>query len=382
MNQDTNIVVNSKVLIWARETIALNLNQVSEKSGINSKRLSQLEKGEKLPTLEELKVFSKVYKRTLATLLLKDPPVEKPLPKDRRTIDSAQIGNFHEKTIVAIRKARALSNSLIELKKDAGIDLPVFRYKGELSNNPKDVAATIRRDLNLDEIRAIENSNLALEFYIERVESSGVAVFQMSLTQDGLRGFCITDESIPIIGLKRGGEPSTAKIFTLFHELGHVVLREGSLCDLSDSTDILIEKWCNAFAAEIVLPQSELLSNPIVLKQLKTGQILWSKKDLITIGSVFHVGPLVVLRALLENKLTTSEFYNSKHISWNKPQFGRAKNPEGRNIAKETIKEKGKTYVSLAFSAYDKNRIDLKDLSDFLGVKLSYLSKTRQLLKA
>ena len=44
-----------------------------------------------------------------------------------------------------------------------------------------------------------------------------------------------------------------------------------------------------------------------------------------------------------------------------------------------TLKEKGRTYVSPAFSAYDQNRIDLKDLSDFLGVKLSYIPKTRQL---
>jgi hypothetical protein len=38
--------------------------------------------------------------------------------------------------------------------------------------------------------------------------------------------------------------------------------------------------------------------------------------------------------------------------------------------------------VSLAFSAFDQNRIDLKDLSDFLGLKISYIPKTRQLLTA
>ncbi len=73
-------------------------------------------------------------------------------------------------------------------------------------------------------------------------------------------------------------------------------------------------------------------------------------------------------------------YYNDRHQAWNKPQFGRSKNPEGRNIPKEIIKEKGKGYISLAFTAFDQNRIDLKDLSDFLGIKLSYISKTRQLL--
>jgi len=84
----------------------------------------------------------------------------------------------------------------------------------------------------------------------------------------------------------------------------------------------------------------------------------------------------------LENNLTTPSFYQEKHQAWNKPTFARSKNPEGRNPAKDTIKEKGRTYISLAFSAFDKNRIDLKDLSDYLGVKLSYIPKTRQLLNS
>ncbi len=65
-----------------------------QESGISSKRLIQLEEGEKQPRLEELKELSKAYKRTIATLLLTEPPKEKPLPTDRRTIDSKDSGNL------------------------------------------------------------------------------------------------------------------------------------------------------------------------------------------------------------------------------------------------------------------------------------------------
>ena len=236
--------------------------------------------------------------------------------------------------------------------------------------------------MSLDEIREIENINQVLEAYIEKVESMGIAVFQLSMTQDKLRGFSIVDETIPVIGIKRGGESPTGKIFTLFHELGHIFLNEGGLCDLSESTNFEIEKWCNAFSAEVLIPTSELLKMEVVLNQKQLGQKAWAKSDLITLGNHFHVGPLAILRSLLGNNLTTPDFYKEKHQAWNKPQFGRSKKPEGRNIAKETIKEKGRTYISLAFSAYDQNRIDLKDLSDFLGIKLSYIPKTRQLMNA
>ncbi len=382
MKENINITVNHEVLVWAREAIALNRTNASEKTGISAKRLIQLEEAEKQPTLEELKELSKAYKRTIATLLLTNPPKEKPLPKDRRTVNSIDLGFFHEKTIMAIRKARALVVSLVELKQDAGIAIPRFQYKALIQDNPATIANKLRKELNLDELRQLGNINFALDAYIEKVESLGVAVFQLSLTQDQLRGFSMVDEVMPIIGIKRGGEQATAKIFTLFHELGHILLNDGGLCDLSENTNQQIEKWCNAFAAEMLIPTTELLQMNVVIEQSLKGEKFWAKKELIELANHFHVGPLAILRSLLENKLTTLEYYKDRHKAWNKPSFGRAKKPEGRNIAKETIKEKGRTYISLAFSAFDQKRIDLKDLSDFLGVKLSYIPKTRQLLNA
>ncbi len=149
---------------------------------------------------------------------------------------------------------------------------------------------------------------------------------------------------------------------------------------LSQTLQIAIEKWCNEFAAEVLIPKAELVQAELVQQHRASNEMIWSKKELIELGEYFHVGPLAILRSLKELQLTTSSFYNEKHEAWSKPQFGRAKKPEGRNIPTETIKEKGKSYVWLAFNAYDQNRINLKDLSDFLGVRLSYIPKTRQLL--
>lgn len=382
MAEVINIEINHKLLIWARETIAMSKNQASEKTGISANRLTQLENGEKKPTLEELKKLAKVYKRTIATLLLTEPPKEKPLPKDRRTVNSKEIGKFHEKTIIAVRKARALAQSYIELREELGIQIPKLNITASLRNNPKDVAKRVSEALQISEVREIGNINIALDAYIEKVESLGVAVFQLSLTQDNLRGLSIVDDTIPIIGIKRGQEAAHSKTFTLFHELGHIILNQGGLCDLSLNTDIEIEKWCNSFSAGILIPNEELLRSEIVNNQRISGNKIWNKMDLIKLGNIFHVGPLAILRSLLENKLTTPAFYREKHVAWNKPQFGRAKEPKGRELHKESLQERGRTYVSLAFSAFDQNRIDLKDLSDFLGLKVSYIPKTRQLLTA
>jgi Zn-dependent peptidase ImmA (M78 family) len=382
MVNDFQVQVNKDVLIWARESIALSRNLASEKTGISSSRLTQLEDGEKQPTLEELKLFSKSYKRTIATLLLSKPLMENPLPKDRRTIDSKEVNTFQEKTIMAVRKARAMTKLFLELKQELGISIPKFNLSANLDEDSLVHAIDIRKLLNLDEMREITDINYALDGYIAKVESLGVSIFQLSLTQDKLRGFSIIDDIIPIIGIKRGGETTTSKIFTLFHELGHLLLNNDGLCDLTDFTIHEIEKWCNAFAAEILIPTSELLQMQIVKEHKKNNNLEWKLKELISLGNHFHVGPLSILRSLLENKLTSDSLYQEKHLLWNRPQFGRSKNPEGRNIAKETLVEKGRTNVSLVFSAFDQNRINIKELSDFLGIRLSYIPKTRQLLYA
>ncbi len=382
MNESNSIQVNSNVLKWAREMSVLSPNKTSKETGISLGRLSQLESGEKQPTLEELKLLSKTYKRTLATLLLNEQPREKPLPKDRRTVDSEELNSFHFKTIIAVRKARALLKSLLELKKEFGIPASQFQFNATLQDSTLNIAEQIRKTLKLQEIRGSANDNQALEAYIEKVESSGIAIFQLSLTQDKLRGFSLLDEEIPVIVIKRNEQP-TAKIFTLFHELGHIILGDDGICDINFNQDAQqIEKWCNSFAANVLIPSEELLDQDIVKRQISAGEKEWTKADLVEIGKHFNVGPLAILRSLLELELTTKEFYKGRHKAWNKPSFGRAKHPEGRNIPKETIRERGRTYVGLAFRAYDQNRIDLKDLSDFLGVKLSYISKTRQLLSS
>jgi len=382
MKDIIHISVNPEVLIWARESIALSRNQASEKARINAKRLIQLETGEKQPALNELKTFSKIYKRTIATLLLQSLPKEKPLPRDRRTINSKEIGGLHEKTILAVRKARALAQSFVELRQEMNIEFPKFNFYASLQDNPLEVAIKVRRLLDLNQIREMSNINFALDGYIEKVESLGIAVFQLSLTQDGLRGFSITDDIVPIIGIKRGGEQAHSKTFTLFHELGHILLSEGGLCDLSSKTDIKIEKWCNAFSAEVLIPTAEFLNLEIVAEHQRQNQKTWLKKDLVELANYFHVGPLAILRSLLENGLTTQSFYSEKHQAWNKPTFGKAKEPKGREMHKESLKERGRTYVSLAFKAFDQNRIGMKDLSDFLGLKFSYIPKSRELLNS
>ncbi len=379
----SQIPYNPSVLCWARERIGLSKAVAAEKLGVSVSVLEGLEDGSVPADLDQLKKLAKAYGRTLATLLLREPPDERPMPRDFRSVNSTEIGRFDEKTIIAVRKARAYVASLLELKREAHIDTLPFQIKASDRDSPERIADTINASWNLTILREIAEPKRALEAYIEKLEERGIAVFQLSLTRDNVRGFALTDESMPVIAIKRGGENPFSKIFTLFHELGHILLRVSAITDASFSPNSHIEQWCNAFAAAIILPQSDLARHPIVRDYERRGELIWAKKDLIEIGESFHAGPLATLRALLKMGRTTPDFYNEKHLLWNRPQFGgRSNTPEGRNMPREALDEKGRAYVTLAFRLYDRNRIDLKDLSDYLGLGIKYLPKTRELLGA
>lgn len=374
------INTNPQVLKSIRESLQLDIEKASKLSKIPIKKIKEFEETNNIkPSFKELKSLAKAYNKSLAELLLYKPIKQKPLPKDRRTVKSEEAGIFDLKTIKIVDRARSLLDSLLQLKKELGISIVKFSDNATLNDDPVITANKFRIKWKLDELQNLPNSDAALEGFIEKIEELGVAVFQLPLTKDNLRGFSITDEEIPIIVIKRGGEPATAKIFTLFHEVGHLLLNESGICDISFGSQQKIEKWCNTFASEILVPKSQLLQNSIVKKYVSDGKKEWSSKDLIEIGNEFFVGRLVILKKLYDLRLTTKPYYEEKLNSWNKPVFGRAKEPR-RNIPKEIVKERGKTFISLAFDAYRQNRINIKELSDYLGAKLIYIPKIREYL--
>lgn len=378
MSATPSLHINPSVLLWARESLGLSKTAAAERLGVGLPQLAAWESGISQPQLHELRSLARVYKQSLATLLLYEAPVEPALPSDFRTIDSEEVGRFTEKTIQTVRKARAMAVSWVELRQEFGLPIGKIPLQASLTNDASQTAVAVRELLSIQQLQGTGTDNWALEWCIERLEMWGIAVFQMSLSDDEIRGFCMTDAAVPTIVIKRA-EPVTAKLFTLFHELGHLLLRQPGICDLASNNQRPIEKWCNAFAAAVLVPKDELLRHPLVQAQQELQQMDWRSVDLEKIGAHFHVGKLVILRTLLEAGRTHQAFYQAKHDSWNKPSFGRSKG-KGRNIAKETVQEKGKTYVQLAFKAFDQNRINVKDLSDFLGVKLKHLTKTREYL--
>jgi len=380
-----NVSVEPAVLIWARESIGISTDDeivkkiVKRIKGITINTIKEWEKkgGTAKPTFAQIETLSKIYKRPLSAFLLPAPPKEPPFPKDFRTLPIKEKQPLNPKTYLAIRKARRFQYSAIELIEELGEESKKLPIKANPSDNPETLAERVRIQFGIKEFPRSTSftKEIALDEWIKILENNGILVFQISITMNKeIRGFSLIDEAVPVIVLRRSDETS-AKIFTLFHELAHLVLREGGICDLEES-DISHEKFCNHFAGAFLVPKDKLLNHSVVKANPKT--IEWPENFLRDIAWDFKVSKEVILRRLWILGLTTKEYYHKKHKEWE----SKYKEPFGRRDKKTEIKiclqERGKKYTSMVFDAYERKKIDEMRVSDYLGVTSDKIPKVKE----
>ena len=371
------VSIEPEVLIWARESIGMEPKDVvKEIKKITTTTIENWEKGKANPTFSQLERLAFIYKRPITAFLLPTPPKEPSFPTDYRTLPSEKKKPLHPKTHLAIRKARRFQYSTIELMKELDEPIQKLSLRASLSDNPEELAEKIRGQLGVKGFPVSFTTDTALEEWIKILEKNGILVFQISITQNKeIRGLSLVGEEVPVVILKRSDEPS-AKIFTLFHEFAHLLLREGGICDLKEDETQNIERFCNRFAGAFLAPKDKLLNHPVVKANEKLKE--WSDHILKDIAQDFKVSPEVILRRLLILGLTTKEYYHSKHEEWKskykEPFGGRGK----KNEIKICIQERGKKYVSMVFGAYEQNKIDNISAADYLGVTLDKISKVKE----
>ena len=114
--------------------------------------------------------------------------------------------------------------------------------------------------ITLDQQMSWTRSDKALDAWRSRLHDVGVFVFKDAFQEEDYSGFCLYDNEFPIIYVNT----STAKsrqIFTLFHELAHLLYHTSGVDKFRD--DYIkhlrgdarkIEVLCNRFAARFLVP--------------------------------------------------------------------------------------------------------------------------------
>lgn len=159
------------------------------------------------------------------------------------------------------------------------------------NENPEDVADRLRADyfgIPVEEQMSWSSPAQAFRQWRTLIERMDILVFLYSLGEHSARGFSFVTESPPVIGVSTTWHASV-RVYTLFHELGHILIRTNSSCIEewgSRPTKDPIERWCETFAASFLMPRKEIQEltahwktrNPILTATRLANKLYVSRK--------------------------------------------------------------------------------------------------------
>jgi len=219
------------------------------------------------------------------------------------------------------------------------------------------------------------DTNTALQAWRKALFNVGVYVFKDAFRQDDYSGFSLYDSEFPIIYVNNS-TTKTRQIFTLFHELAHLLFHTSGVDKLEDDfiDDLAhdnrqIEIICNRLAACMLVPED------VFDQELARRPYSESPEAKATeLARLFAVSREVIYRNFLERGLITDTEYRNKAQKWTE-QRGISGNGGGGHYYSTKIAYLGTPYITLAFQRYYQNLISYDQLGDYLDIKPKNLDK-------
>lgn len=262
----TRIPVNPELLTWARERAGLESLALAGRFP----KLSEWEAGERQPTLRQLEDFARAVHVAVGLLFLPAPPDE-PLPiPDFRTVGDRELKRPSPNLLDTIYLCQQRQDWFRDYARIHSLPALDFIGTAKVQNSPLEVAEAMRQtlELNIAQRQRLPTWTDALRQLISKMEDAGVLVMasgvvgsnsHRKLDVEEFRGFALADDLAPLVFIN-GADSKAAQMFTLAHELAHLWLGESGISDPEAGrvAEPGIERWCNAVAAEFLMPLAML----------------------------------------------------------------------------------------------------------------------------
>ena len=296
----TRVPVNPDLLHWALERAGIGADALTKKFP----KLNNWLGGELAPTLKQLEAFANTTHTAIGLLFLPQPP-EEPLPiPDFRTLPEARLSRPSADLLDVIYLCQQRQAWYRDYQRLHGVEAVTFFRSVSVADKVPGVAAGIAQTIGFDLAERQRSPTWfdALRRLISQVEQAGILVMvsgvvgsntHRPLNVEEFRGFALADPLAPLIFIN-GKDSKAAQMFTLAHELAHLWLGESGVSDTQAATqpDEHIERWCNAVAAELLVPleQLRLVYDP-------ENELY---EEMQRLASRFKVSTLVIVRRLFD----------------------------------------------------------------------------------
>ena len=370
---DNRAKINPKMMKWAR----IRAGYVGEYENRLPKEIKAnyklWESGKRNPTWNQLAKVSKKYNLATAFFFMGSPPNE----------SSPELIDYRDKSskrqspelILNIRRSIHRREIYDELLDDFGRNKVNFKnYNGELDVDKVSLFIHKSLDLSLNKQKSwIKNKTIDYNHYnflnnwkTILNEKFGILTFETEDVEiNEMRGLCIHHNKTPVI-LLNGKDSVNGRIFTLFHELTHLLLGKSALCGIY--IDKKEEIFCNAVAGKFLVPTDDLKINCRFYKDLT------SNYSLNKLSHTYGVSKEVILRRLLDLGKISKYDYNGKLNQFRNNIY--LKNTKsGGNYLNNQIKYNGKSFLSLVLEAYESNIISISDFCNFTNLNQKFIEE-------
>jgi Zn-dependent peptidase ImmA (M78 family) len=303
------VPVRPELLRWAIERSGLVFTDLEA----DFPKLPEWLAGEISPTFKQLEDLARTTHAPVGYLFLDEPPVERlPIP-DFRTISGGGVVRPSPDlldTLYLCQQRQDWYREFARIEGEAPLD---WIGSATLKDDVVEVAARLRHSLNLDlaERKRFKTWAEAARRLIEQADDLGVLVMvsgvvgsnnRRKLDPEEFRGFALADPIAPLVFVN-GSDTKSAQMFTLAHELAHLVLGQSALSDSQPCAlpGQEVERWCNQVAAELLVPMEAFRTE----HQPEASLAL----ELTRLARCFKVSTLVILRRIYDaGSITLSRF--------------------------------------------------------------------------
>ncbi len=358
MNENLTYKIQPEILTFMRESSGMSEDAVAKKLKLSTKNYINIEQGVSALTQNHLIQLADIYKRPLIAFYSNEAISIPNLPHDYRLNRDKKIS---PEIFLAKRKGVYLSE---QLKDVSGRKSELPQIEGDIS--PVKLADEISKLLKVDYNFITTFEEPIINYYKSIVEEIFfIPVIEHPLKSSGVRAFSIYNDVCVII--LNESDTREVKLFSLFHELCHLLKRQEGICSIDiekDRRKNTEESYCDEFAANILVPQAELrnrISGPIE-----------SLSQVSKIAKSFGVSNLVTsIRLKDTNFINTRTFNGFRKLLKNsiKKGFGR------RNWENTHINRTSRLILGNLINSYKKGDLTYSSLASITGIKDKYLQK-------
>ena len=368
MPRATFIPITGSVLRWAMNESGRSDSEFAQKVGADPGTVQAWIDGKAQPTKTQFNKIVSTLRRPSAAFFLPEPPQHLNLPPPLRQSVGARNRALNAQELREIRWARRLQHLVAHLREEDGTGVPQLpRFTP--ADAPSRAARSLRNRLDVPLARQTQwpTPSAAFSGWREAVEDTGVLVLLLQLGPDAIRGFALWNDAVPLVAVNTTFIPQ-ARAFTLFHEIGHLLLRQDAASDehigrsMRLTSSYGVERWCESTAAAVLLPASAVRAD--VPTETSSEEAYQAARRL---ARRFKVSVRAAAIRLMELDLAPRDLYDlvvSQSSQLDRPRSRGGGG--GRSAAQTRIAQVGRAAARRIVQAVDANRISERDARDIL----------------